>query len=100
VAEREPKENTALPGKARVRIRRPKIGKLACQAQGVRIFQSARGLESPSHEETLEISKRYPGGVFHKAGFTCRKIKRSTDCDVAYKNYPLIIKALHLNNFN
>ena len=27
-------------------------------------------------------------------------IPRNVDCDVAYKNYPLIIKALHLNNFN
>ena len=27
-------------------------------------------------------------------------ISGNIDCDVAYKNYPLIIKALHLNNFN
>ena len=26
-------------------------------------------------------------------------ISGNVDCDVAYKNYPLIIKALHLNNF-
>lgn len=27
-------------------------------------------------------------------------ISEEVDCNVAYKNYPLIIKALHLNNFN
>ena len=27
-------------------------------------------------------------------------ISKAVSCDVAYKNYPLIIKALHLNNFN
>ena len=27
-------------------------------------------------------------------------ISGNVDCNVAYKNYPLIIKALHLNNFN
>ena len=26
-------------------------------------------------------------------------ISGKVDCDVAYKNYPLIIKSLHLNNF-
>lgn len=26
-------------------------------------------------------------------------IPGNVDCDVAYKNYPLIIKSLHLNNF-
>ena len=26
-------------------------------------------------------------------------ISGNVDCDVAYKNYPLIIKSLHLNNF-
>ena len=38
VAEREPLSITALQSKARVRIRRPKIGKLAWQAKGERIF--------------------------------------------------------------
>ena len=56
------------------------------------------------NQETTEYKWPQSGRKFGmwqytKANFIA-PIPGNVDCDVAYKNYPLIIKALHLNNFN
>ena len=62
---RKPQENTALTCKARVRIRRPKIWKLAFKAQGVRIFMLASRAWIPLfYNEHLKRNSP-PQVVFH-----------------------------------